>query len=221
MTAILVLVTFAILLTIDYLLHHRHAVKPASVVAAEKEPRLQPEFIGGFAVPENLRYHLGHTWALSESPTLVRIGLDDFAARLLGKVERIELPQRGQWVRQGQKIWTVLRNGGKAEMVSPMEGIITDINDRVLSEPELARREPYGEGWLVKVNSPDAKLSFRNLLGGSVARKWMEEAGARLRARMLATAPALAQDGGMAVDDISRHLPEQNWVELTQEFFLT
>lgn len=71
------------------------------------------------------------------------------------------------------------------------------------------------------VQSPDADTNFRNLLGGAVAQKWMEEAAARLWARMSVMAGAMAQDGGVAVDDLAAHLPEQEWSEVTREFFLS
>ena len=221
MTVILVLATFAVLLTIEFFLHEKHAPQPAVQVAVSKAPRMLPEFVAGFALPENLRYHPGHTWALSESPNLVRVGMDDFAARLTGAVAKIDLPQRGQWVRQGQKIVRMSRNGATAEMVSPMEGIVTDVNQAVLLDPELARRDPYGEGWLIKLNAPDPKLNFRNLLGGMVARRWMEEAAARLHNSVGLPAAALAQDGGEALSDVGSLLTEEKWAALTQEFFLS
>ena len=222
MTALLVLLTCAVFLTIDYVRSRKRGKAP--VVAREPKPaalpKLVPAFVGGFEVPENLRYHPGHTWALAESPSLVRVGLDDFAARLLGKIEEITLPKRGQWIRQGQKIVTVLRGGSKAELVSPIEGEVANVNEAALADKSLAARDPYGEGWLLTVQSPDAKTSFRNLLGGSVARKWMEEAASRLRMRMPVLAGAVAQDGGVAVDDIAAHLPDEAWSELAKEFFL-
>ncbi|MBI1740428.1 MAG: glycine cleavage system protein H [Candidatus Koribacter versatilis] len=221
MTVILVLLTLAVLLSIEYFMHRKQAPQPAAQVAAPKPPRMLPEFVAGFALPENLRYHPGHTWALSESPNLVRVGMDDFAARLAWNVASIGLPQRGQWVRQGQKVATLFRNGAKAEMVSPMEGIVTDVNEAVQQNPELARRDPYGEGWLLKLNAPDAKLNFRNLLSGMVARRWMEEAAARLLLHMGTPVTALAQDGGVAVEDVSGLLPDEKWAGLTQEFFLS
>lgn len=221
MTVILVLATFAVLLTIEYFMHDKHAPQPAEEAVISKPPRMLPEFVAGFALPENLRYHPGHTWALSESPNLVRVGMDDFAARLTGSVAKISLPQRGQWVRQGQKIVKIYRNGATTEMVSPMEGIVTDVNQVVLLDPELARRDPYGDGWLITLNAPDAKLNFRNLLGGMVARRWMEEAVARLRASVGMPAAALAQDGGAVVDDVGSLLTEERWTALTQEFFLS
>jgi len=152
----------------------------------------------------------------------VRVGMDDFASKLVGKIESIALPQRGRWVRQGQKVWTVYHDGKSVDMVSPIEGTISDVNDAVAANPELARKDPYGDGWLVTVQAPDSKTNFRNLLGGVLARVWMEESATRLRSRMpLAMASALAQDGGVAVDDLTAHLPEQDWTTLTKEFFLS
>jgi glycine cleavage system H lipoate-binding protein len=164
---------------------------------------LQPALVGGFEVPENLRYHPGHTWALSESPSLVRVGMDDFASKLTGKLESITLPQRGQWIRQGQKMCTIHRDGRTVDMVSPIEGSVSDINEAVMKDAKLALRDPYGEGWLMTVQAPDAKTSFRNLLGGAMARWWTEESASRLQRHMpMAMAGAMAQDGGVAVDNL-------------------
>ena len=222
MTVILVLLTFATFLIIDHF-HSRKAVviQPAIAVKAEKTPRPMPGLVGGFRVPDNLRYHPGHTWALSESPSLVRVGMDDFATKLAGRVERMTLPQRGQWIRQGQKIATLFRDGASVDIVSPIEGSIADVNDRVMQEPTLTNRDPYGEGWLVTVQSPDAKTNFRNLLGGALARWWTEESAGRLQKKMPMLCGALAQDGGVAVENLSDQIPDKEWADITREFFLS
>jgi glycine cleavage system H lipoate-binding protein len=177
--------------------------------------------VAGFRLPDNLRYHPGHTWALSESPSLVRVGLDDFASKLMGKIDHMKLPQRGQWIRQGQKIATFIRNGVGVDLVSPIEGSISDVNDGVVRDPKLAHNDPYGEGWLVTVQSPDAKTNFRNLLSGAVARFWTQESATRLQSRMPMFAGALAQDGGVAVDNLADQIPENEWAAITKEFFLS
>src|SRR5579863_5547128 len=224
MTVLLVLLTFAIFLLIDYFRTPRAVVRPELQVSSATDsalPGLQPALVAGFAVPKNLRYHPGHTWALSESPKLVRVGMDDFASKLTGKVESITLPARGQWIRQGQKVCTIHRDGHAAEIVSPIEGSVTDINEAVVRDPKLALRDPYGDGWLMTVEAPDAKTSFRNLLGGALARRWMDEAAARLQLRMPTPLGALAQDGGVAVSNVASHLPDDKWLELAKEFFLS
>lgn len=227
MTVLLVILTFTVLLLIDHFYSRKRVLVAPGLHAAPPQrealmpPRLQPSLVGGFQVPENLRYHPGHTWALNESPTLVRIGLDDFASKLAGKIERITLPQRGQWIRQGQKIWTLHRDGRSVDMVSPIEGSVAEINDAVSQNPELAARDPYGEGWVVTVQSPDAKTNFRNLLGGALARWWTEESANRLQRMMPGALGALAQDGGVAMNDLSAHVPDQEWSRVAREFFLT
>jgi glycine cleavage system H lipoate-binding protein len=222
MTVILVLLTFATFLLIDYFYSRKQAVQPVLVAAKdEKAVRSLPDLVNGFRIPENLRYHPGHTWALSESPSLVRVGMDDFASKLIGKVERVKLPQRGQWIRQGQKIATIFRDGASVDMVSPIEGSISDVNDNVARDPMLAQKDPYGEGWLVTVQSPDAKTNFRNLLGGVLARWWTEESATRLQRKMPALCGALAQDGGVAVGNLAEQIPDTEWVSITREFFLS
>jgi glycine cleavage system H protein len=223
MTVILVLMTFALFLTIDYVRSRKQVVKQPAVqpLVPEPEARVVPALVAGFQVPENVRYHAGHTWALSESRELVRVGMDDFASKLIGKIESIALPQRGRWVRQGQKIWTITRDGKSVDMVSPIEGTISDVNEAVAKNPDLARKDPYGDGWLVTVQAPDSKINFRNLLGGPLARLWTEAAALQLRNRIPAMAGALAQDGGVAVDDLTAQLPDADWAELTREFFLS
>lgn len=225
MTVLLVLSTFVAFLLIDYFRSRNTIAEPAVLTAAAAKlnavPRLQPALVAGFAVPENLRYHPGHTWALSESANLVRVGMDDFGSKLIGKIERIALPQRGQWIRQGQKMATINRDGCAVDIVSPIEGTVSDINEKVAQNPKLALSDPYGEGWLATVNAPDAKTSFKNLIGGALARWWTEESASRLQRRMPVMAGALAQDGGVAVNDLSAHIPDQEWLPLAQEFFLS
>jgi glycine cleavage system H lipoate-binding protein len=224
MTVIMVLATFAIFLLIDYVRSQKQLVKQPAVqpVIREVPSHVVPALVSGFRVPENVRYHSGHTWALSESRELVRVGMDDFASKLIGKIESIALPQRGRWVRQGQKIWTIFRDGKSVDMVSPIEGTVSDVNEAVAKDPSLALKDPFGEGWMVTVQAPDSKINFRNLLGGALARMWTEDSALRLRKRMpVAMAAALAQDGGVAVDDITAQLPNEDWTTLTKEFFLS
>lgn len=223
MTVILMLAMFAIFLTIDYLRKGKEAAETEEALqeAASVAPRLVPTIVAGFDLPGNRRYHQGHTWALQESPTLVRVGVDDFGARLAGKIDEIVLPKRGQWIRQGQKFVTLMRDGQKTELVSPVEGEVTDLNEGLIAEAGLLNGDPYGQGWFVSVLSPDLATSFRNLLNGSLARKWMAEAASRLQMRIPALAGAVAQDGGVAMHDLTVHLPTAKWAEITREFFLT
>jgi glycine cleavage system H protein len=222
MIAILVVVTFLLAVVIDHLLNRQPIpieAAEAPLAEAPSRPRLRPSVVAGFDLPDNLRYHPGHTWAVSESPDLVRVGIDDFAAKLTGGVTSIDIPERGTWIRQGQRIIAMHHDGRELDLVSPIEGTVVDVNRKALDDPKLAQRDPYGDGWLLAVNSPDAQTNFRNLLGGTIARKWMDEAAARLR-NFAVPAGALAQDGGVAVSNVIEQLPDADWDKLTKELFL-
>lgn len=219
MIALFIVLTFAAFVILDHILLRRNPTYAEDLAAPPERPRLVPPVVGGFQVPDNVRYHPGHTWAASETAELVRVGIDDFAAKLVGTVKKIELPARGQWIRQGQKIISFRDGDRKIELVSPIEGTVVDVNDAALETPAMTRKDPYGDGWLLEVHSPDAKTNFRNLMNGTLARRWMEEAAARLRQLVTSPAGAFAQDGGIVSDDVLSLVSDPKAV--TQEFFLT
>ena len=179
------------------------------------------EYVGGFLVPLGVSYHPGHTWLVRERRNVVRMGADEFAAALAGKIENIELPKPGQWIRQGQKVLSFYRGGEKTEMVSPTEGEVMEINDEVVKNPAVLRQDPYGKGWLATVHVPDEESTARNLVPKSLVREWMRDAVERLYARQPALAGAVAADGGRPADDLLAALPDASWKDTTGEFFLT
>ena len=222
MTVPLVLATFLVFIVLDYFLNRRKAMRTVPVPALHAVPaRFGGDYVDGFQVPENISYHPGHSWLVRERKNVLRVGADEFAAALLGKVEKIELPKPGQWIRQGQKVLSFYRDGVKTEMVSPTEGEVMEINSEVLSNPAALRSDPYGKGWLMAVHVPDEENTGRNLVPKSLVREWMLEAVERLYSRQPALAGAVAADGGRPAQDLLAALPEASWSEVTAEFFLT
>ncbi len=222
MTVILVLLTLLAFIVLDALLTRRKAPQPATRPQPRRVPGvLEPSYVEGFLVPEALHYHPGHSWLLRERKHVVRVGADEFAAALAGQMAKVELPKPGQWLRQGQKAWTFYRNGEKAEMVSPIEGEVLEVNAEVLAEPSLIREDPYGRGWLMTVYVPDEENTARNLLPTKLVRDWMRDAVERLYARQPQLAGAVAADGGRPANDVFAALPDVSWRELTREFFLS
>ncbi len=223
MTVILVLAIFVTLLAVEYFGNKkspRYVLQTAP--HAEVGARRAQPMVAGYEVPEHLRFHRGHAWVLAESPNLVRVGIDDFAAKLIGEAEAVILPRRGEWISQGEKVWSFLVNGEWVEMVSPIEGIVSDVNDEVLRHPETLTADPYASSWLMEVESPDAKANFRSLLSGNMARDLIADSAKKLAAHVPATCGnvALAQDGGTAYGEIAQHLSADEYIEITREFFL-
>jgi glycine cleavage system H protein len=222
MTVLLVLATFLVFIVLDYALNRRKAIATVAVETPHPVPALTGgDYVNGFLVPENVSYHSGHSWLLRERKNVVRVGADEFAAALAGKIEKIELPKPGQWIRQGQKMVAFLRNGERAEMVSPTEGEVIEVNPEVASNPALMRQDPYGKGWLLSIHVPDEENTGRNLLPRMLVREWMAEAVDRLYARQPQLAGAVAADGGRPAEDLLSGVPDLNWRETASEFFLT
>jgi len=157
---------------------------------------------------------------MKESHQLVRIGLDDFAARVVGQIDQIELPARGRWLRQGERGWTIGRGTHRFPMLSPIEGEVVEVNPEVLRDPTLAHRDPYGAGWLVAVNAPAVEGNMKNLLHGRLAQRWMEESVGALHTHLSPGSDARLQDGGQAIEDVLGLVPEVQWGKFVQNMLL-
>jgi glycine cleavage system H lipoate-binding protein len=222
MVAVLALATFILFVLVDYYIQSRRP-RPEQVeatVSTVEEVPFPLSVVGGFKLPANLSYHPGHTWAMKESRQVVRIGLDDFAARLVGHLDQIELPARGRWLRQGEKAWTVARGNHRFEMLSPIEGEVVDVNDEAQRDPSQVHQDPYGAGWLVAVNAPAVDANLKNLLRGRLAQSWMEESVGTLHTRISPAPGVRLQDGGRAIPDLLGEVPEPRWEKIVRELFL-
>ena len=189
---------------------------PAMAIATAELPA---RYIEGFQVPESLQYHQGHMWLRRDWKNTVRIGADEFAAKLAGGISQIDLPKRGEWFRQGQAILKLHRNGETAAMVAPIEGEVVDVNPEILKDPSLLRTDSYGKGWLLVLRVYDEVSPWRNLLPASLVPGWMKEAVTRLYAKQPSLV-AVAADGGRPVDDLLSGVQGADWGKITAEFFL-
>jgi glycine cleavage system H protein len=224
MTVLLVLVTFALFIAVDYLVGLRKAARqleaPPRLVPAPA-PILEPVWVAGYQLPDLLHYHRGHTWARVLDPRTVLVGVDDFARKLIGRARGVKLPVLGTWLRQGEKGFQVRVDGRAADLVCPVEGEVVEVNTSLRSDPALATEDPYGRGWILKVRVRDLATNLRNLLSGSLARRWTEDAREGLELRLMALSGSVLQDGGERVEDFARHLSTEDWRRLVGEFLLT
>ena len=116
--------------------------------------------VGKNLIRKDLLYTKTHEWVdQAESPT--RIGISDYAQRSLHDVVYVELPKVGTLVKKGSTLCTLESIKAVAEAYSPVDGTIVAVNEEVGDSPELVNKDPYGRGWLVKV---DVKGSKEGLL---------------------------------------------------------
>ncbi len=228
MTVLLVILTFALFITLDYVIELRKAGRDEPEEKLPTlEPTLQPAFatepvwVAGYQLPEELHYHRGHTWARVVASDTVLVGLDDFARKLIGPAKNLELPQVGSQIAQGSRGFRVVVNGKSADFLSPVEGQVLEVNSEITRRPRLATDDPYGRGWVMKVRSSNLASNLHNLLSGSLARSWMENARVTLDHQLMALSGSVLQDGGEPVADFARHLSKEEWKRLIGEFLLT
>lgn len=231
MTVTLALLTFLFLAMLDYVLHHRKGARaaspearPASQRAAEAVPVPVPApvYVAGYELPEDLHYHRGHTWVKVLSADTALVGVDDFARRLVGRVTKVKVPRVGSWLRQGAAAARVQcdDDARATDLISPVEGEVVAVNDELRRDPSALREDPYGRGWLFKVRAANLAANLRNLLDGSVARRWTEDAREQLELRLMALSGSVLQDGGEPAPDFADHLEGDEWRRLTQTFLL-
>jgi glycine cleavage system H lipoate-binding protein len=221
MAVVLIIITFAVFIAIDWFMNHGKApaLSFAEAHAGSQEPA--DDMIAGFHLPRSLRYHPGHTWVQRERKNLNRVGADEFAAIFAGPVDRVELPKPGTWVRQGQKVISFYRNGEKVEMVSPVEGEVVEVNQELAANPALLRQDPYGNGWLMSVFAPDEEGPSRNLLPSSLISTWMREAAEKFFLLQPMPAGVTAADGGRPSEMATASLTPEVWKKTAKEFFLS
>ena len=180
------------------------------------------ERIAGFLVPSDVMFHPGHAWARVEGGDMVTVGMDDFAAKLLGSVDSISLPEEGSKVKQGAFGWLMNAESRAIHMLSPVEGEVVAINREVVDSPALAFDDPYGKGWLFKVRNGNLASNLKNMVPASMVGQWFENIREALACRQPALAAAgLYQDGGELVSGLAKAIDPQGWDDLAREFLLT
>lgn len=221
MTVLIVVAFFALFITLDYVMTRRRLAREVTARGVASGSTPEPVWVAGYQMPEALHYHRGHTWARMIDGNTVLVGLDDFARRLVGTPAAVQLPSRGDWVHQGGRAFALRVAGQSAELVSPVEGEVVEVNPDLARKPALAAEDPYGRGWILKIRAHNLAANLRNLLSGRLARRWMEDSREALDLRLMALAGTVLQDGGEPVAELARHLPQADFERLVGEFFLT
>lgn len=105
--------------------------------------------------PKDRRYTKEHEWVRLDGGEAI-IGITDFAQDQLGDLVYFDLPEPGAQVRQHAKLGEVESVKAVSEIYAPLSGEVTEVNQQVTDSPEVVNKDPYGEGWLLKVKPADA-----------------------------------------------------------------
>lgn len=106
-------------------------------------------------VPEELKYTKEHEW-LKVEEGLATIGITDYAQSELGDIVFVELPQVGDTVSQGEPFGTIEAVKTVADLFSPVSGEVSEVNPKIEEDPAVMNKDPYGEGWMMKIKMSEA-----------------------------------------------------------------
>lgn len=120
--------------------------------------------------PQDVRYTKEHEWARVEGGR-VRVGITDFAQDALGDVVYVDLPEVGAALRAHEPMGEVESTKSVSDVYSPVTGTVTERNPLVDDAPELVNQQPYGDGWLVLIESTD---TLDELLDAEAYRAFVE-----------------------------------------------
>lgn len=172
MVFLLVLLTVLGCVAADLALRRRKEAEEARGVRA---PAALLPSLAAQELPGGLFVHSGHTWAKLDSSGAVQVGLDGFAQGILGRVDRFELPPDGATVRQGEPAFAALQSGKRIAFVSPVDGVVCAVNERINADPAAARKEPYGKGWAFAIRPSNLSRNLSKLRIGADASAWLEK----------------------------------------------
>ena len=107
------------------------------------------------AQPSDRRYTKEHEWVRLDGTTAV-VGITDHAQNALGDIVYVELPKVGAQLERGKPIGVVESVKAVSDIFAPVSGTVTDVNAAVEDDPAKVNGDPFGEGWLVKLNFSNA-----------------------------------------------------------------
>jgi glycine cleavage system H lipoate-binding protein len=173
----------------------------------------QGKAIRGFTIRKDFNYLPNHIWIKVDGETAT-VGIDDFAARIIGDIESVDMPDKAN-ITTGEQCWEFGKNNRIARMSLPIDAQIVERNHAIESDPDLVKRDPYNKGWLLKIKTPDKSI---NMLKGDEALAWFEKEIENLFHEVESNANVMIPDGGEVPKDLAGHLNDDQWNAVVKRF---
>jgi CheY-like chemotaxis protein/glycine cleavage system H lipoate-binding protein len=175
-----------------------------------------------FAIPGGVFISQGHCWVSMEQNGNVKVGIDDFAKKLIGKIDAIEFPNLGMIVKMGQPLFTVKQGNKSMTFNSPVSGKVIKLNKPLQYDIELLNVTPYDSNWICEVDAEDIDTELKNLKIGKTAVSLYQddiEHFVELRKKSLKPVKEGEYENGEIYYGELEALDELNWNKVGSEFF--
>jgi CheY-like chemotaxis protein len=128
-----------------------------------------------FAIPGGVFISESHCWAAMFEDGSVRVGLDDFARKLIGHIDAIEFPNLGMTVQLGRPLFTITRAKRRVTFLAPVSGKVIDTNSGLGKHPEALETTPYAENWICLIDADKLDTEIPALKIGNAAVSFFQE----------------------------------------------
>jgi glycine cleavage system H protein len=128
-------------------------------------------------IPKDLQYTQSHEWIRRLGDGQVEVGITDHAQGALGDLVFVEVPEVGRLVKAGEGCAVVESVKAASDVYSPVNGKVTASNTELASRPELLNQDPYGAGWLMRVELDSSAKGAELLSAGDYANSLADAAG--------------------------------------------
>jgi glycine cleavage system H protein len=123
--------------------------------------------------PDDVRYHSEHDWARLDGDEAT-LGITWFAQDALGELVHYEPPEEGAEVARGSSYGEVESVKAVSDLIAPLSGVVVEVNQKIVAEPETVNEDPYGDGWLIRIRLTDAG-EVEELMDAEAYRKFVSE----------------------------------------------
>ena len=218
MVALFVIAT--ILLCVGIELLRDRAKQRTAVPAAAQVP------VDRFLLPKGYFLSKAHTWVELTFAGEARIGVDDFAQKVIGTIERIEVAPLGSEINKGDTLMKVYHGNRMLSIPTPITGKVLTVNDSLLDSPKRLHQDPYLAGWVAVVTPKNISSELHFLTIADEAAKWLRKEVSRFRdfikaqsqIGMPVPAGVTMLDGGAPLSGVLEQFNENTWNAFQKEF---
>jgi glycine cleavage system H lipoate-binding protein/ABC-type phosphate transport system substrate-binding protein len=146
--------------------------------------------------PNGLYFDKTHTWVFMEEGGRVKMGVDDFISNVTGNYTRLIMKSPGEKVKRMEPVVTLIRKGKQITLNSPVSGTIKEINESLVADPFMINNEPYGEGWVYKIEPSNWLRETQFFKMGSSYREWIIGEFSRLKDFLACSLNIMNLEGG-------------------------
>jgi glycine cleavage system H protein len=154
----------------------------------------------------------------------VRVGLDCFLRRIVGEVKVVVLPLSGRQCHRGENLCSIIQEDGILHIISPVNGSILSVNQKLKDQPDLISKDPLGDGFLLTLKPKNLQRDQKYLFFGEAALSWYQKELERFKAAVISELYGqkrigmTMQDGGIKLRDIKTSVDPERYIQLVSTF---